>query len=312
MQDRRYGRLLADRVAAFGPDVVLSANSPLDAQAALQRCAHRDGAAFIFWIQDVYSAAIARALERRFSLVSGLIAERFVRVERRLLQRSDAVVAITHDFLPLLEEWGVPKGRTYVIENWAPLEDVTPLSKANHWAREHGLSDIPVFLYAGTLGLKHDPMILMDLAKEVPTARVVVISEGLGAERLSRFADANGNLMLLPYQPFGRLSEVLASADVLVALLESDAGAYSVPSKVLTYLAAGRPILGAIPAENLAARTIRRPALDRSWSRVTAKASSRRRAHSSTSHPSAKERVVPGVHLRRQLLRLRRSVTALN
>ena len=55
--------------------------------------------------------------------------------------------------------------------------------------------------------------------------------------------------MLLPYQPFGRLSEVLASADVLVALLESDAGAYSVPSKVLTYLAAGRPILGAIPAE---------------------------------------------------------------
>ena len=49
---------------------------------------------------------------------------------------------------------------------------------------------------------------------------------------------------------------MLASADVLVALLETDAGAFSVPSKVLTYLSAGRPILAAIPAVNRAARTI--------------------------------------------------------
>ena len=41
---------------------------------------------------------------------------------------------------------------------------------------------------------------------------------------------------------------MLASADVLVALLETDAGAFSVPSKVLTSLSAGRPILAAIPA----------------------------------------------------------------
>jgi glycosyltransferase involved in cell wall biosynthesis len=45
---------------------------------------------------------------------------------------------------------------------------------------------------------------------------------------------------------------------VLVALLEPTAGTFSVPSKVLSYLCAGRPILGAIPAENLAARTIER------------------------------------------------------
>jgi len=42
----------------------------------------------------------------------------------------------------------------------------------------------------------------------------------------------------------------------LLVLLEPDAGVFSVPSKVLTYHCAGRAILGAIPAENLAARTI--------------------------------------------------------
>jgi glycosyltransferase involved in cell wall biosynthesis len=62
--------------------------------------------------------------------------------------------------------------------------------------------------------------------------------------------------MLLPLQPADCYAEVLATADVLVALLEHDASAFSVPSKILTYLTADRPILAAIPSDNLAARTI--------------------------------------------------------
>jgi len=51
---------------------------------------------------------------------------------------------------------------------------------------------------------------------------------------------------------------VTATGDVLVALLEADAGAFSVPSKILTYLCAGRPILAAVPRENLATRVLAR------------------------------------------------------
>ena len=91
-----------------------------------------------------------------------------------------------------------------------------------------------------------------------PEIRVVVVSEGLGADWLRARAAEVRNLTLLPYQPFERLPEVIASGDVLLAILESDAGAFSVPSKVLTYLCAGRPILGAIPVENLATRVIAR------------------------------------------------------
>ena len=49
---------------------------------------------------------------------------------------------------------------------------------------------------------------------------------------------------------------MLGSGDVLLVLLEPDAGVFSVPSKVLTYHCAGRPILGALPHDNLAARII--------------------------------------------------------
>ena len=53
------------------------------------------------------------------------------------------------------------------------------------------------------------------------------------------------------------LPMMLAGADRFVAVIEPEAGVYSVPSKVLTYLAIGRPILASVPAENLAARLIR-------------------------------------------------------
>jgi glycosyltransferase involved in cell wall biosynthesis len=77
---------------------------------------------------------------------------------------------------------------------------------------------------------------------------------------LRRRRDEEGltNLRLLPFQPYADLPDVLGSADVLLALLEADAGAFSVPSKVLSYLCAGRPLLAAIPSDNLAAQVIRR------------------------------------------------------
>src|SRR5262249_55634342 len=118
-----------------------------------------------------------------------------------------------------------------------------------------------VFLYSGTLGLKHNPGLLLALAKRFadrPDARVVVISEGLGADWLRAHAAEAPNLAILPYQPFERLAEAGARAEILVAILEPDAGVFSVPSKVLTYLCAGKAILAAIPVANLAARIIAR------------------------------------------------------
>jgi colanic acid biosynthesis glycosyl transferase WcaI len=254
--ERRYGTELARRITQFEPDVVLSANCPTDAQSAAQASAHNAGAGFVFWLQDIYSEAVGKILRRRLPVAGHLIGARFARLERRLLLASEAIVSISPDFLPLLKRWGARRERVTVIENWSPLDELVPLPKQNDWSIQHGLDDRPVFLYAGTLGRKHDPGLLLALARAVPSACVVVISEGSGTEWLRRHATEVQNLRLLRFQPYARLSEVLASADVLVALLQEDAGPFSVPSKVLTYLGAGRPILAAMPPANLAARMI--------------------------------------------------------
>ena len=262
-QEIRYGHLSAARMRAFAPDAVLSSNVPLDPQNIFHRACVESGAGFTFWLQDIYSVAIDRILRRKFPGLGHAVGARYLALERRLLRQSDAVVAITEDFLPVLRDWKVDPAKTHVIENWAPIDELPALPPDTAWRAEHGLSDRRLVLYSGTLGMKHNPALLLELAlkfRDDPALRVVVISEGPGADWLAAQARAHGleNLVLLPFQPFDRFPEVLASADILVAILEPDAGVFSVPSKVLSYLCAGRPILAAMPVENLAARILTR------------------------------------------------------
>jgi colanic acid biosynthesis glycosyl transferase WcaI len=273
-QEFAYGRLLARTIEEWKPEVVLSANSPLDPQHLAWKAAQRIGVPFVFWVQDIYSVAIANILKRKLPVIGHLVGARYVALEKKLLRNSARAIVITDDFVPILERWGLPREHIDVVENWAPREDLPPQPRDNPWARRHGLHDKLVFLYSGTIGLKHDPGVLLAAAerfKDRPDIRVVVVSEGIGADWLRKQGGHLPNLVLLPFQPFETLPEVVATGDVLMGVLEPDAGIYSVPSKVLTYLCAGRPLLVAMPPENLASRILVRekaglvvPAGDRS------------------------------------------------
>jgi glycosyltransferase involved in cell wall biosynthesis len=137
-----------------------------------------------------------------------------------------------------------------------PLRD-----RENGWAKAHDLSEGINFLYSGTIGLKHNHELLLAMGsalKSVPGARVTIISEGTKAELVKEEIQARGldNMQVLPFQPFADLPDALGSADILMAILEEDAGVFSVPSKVLSNLCAGRALLLAVPPENLAARIV--------------------------------------------------------
>jgi GT2 family glycosyltransferase len=210
---------------------------------------------FVYWVQDLIGEATGRLLPKRIPGIGRPIAWYYRDLERRLLWSADAVVVISADFLPF-----VPSS-AHVIENWAPLEDLPLLPKDNAWSRAHGLYATTNLLYSGTLGMKHDPTLLLRIAETYAhdeRVRVVVISEGDAAEWLrARAAETSlSSLVVLPFQPFEVVAQMLASADVLIAVLDRQAGVFSVPSKVLTYLCAGRPLLLAVPAQNLVAKIV--------------------------------------------------------
>jgi colanic acid biosynthesis glycosyl transferase WcaI len=87
---------------------------------------------------------------------------------------------------------------------------------------------------------------------------VVVVSEGRGRDWLEawKHEESADNLVLLDFQAYSDLPSVLASADILVAVLEPDASRFSVPSKVLTYLCANRAIVGVLPPDNSVAEIL--------------------------------------------------------
>ena len=258
LTQRKYARDLKALIGEYKPDVVLSGNTPIDVQGELLWHCRRNEIGFVHWVQDVYCHAIEFFLRRKFRNLSKPLSAPFQSLEKAVVSGSSATVVIAPAFKTLLLAWGIPESDIKVLENWAPLDEVPLHPRRNAWAAAHGLADKPVFLYSGTLGLKHRPDLLYEIAKTLGDAcQVVVISEGVGRDYLEKMPSLD-NLLLLGFQPYDRLPEVLASADVLLATLEADAGQFAVPSKILTYLCAGRPLLLAAPRTNLAASVVER------------------------------------------------------
>jgi len=259
--DHAYGATLARRVLAFRPDVVLSANTPPAAQARLLAALRRAGIPLVNWVQDIFSIGVEEVLRNRPWPLRHLVSAMVRRVEFAAMRGAAALVVISPDFIPILASRGLRHPVTEIIENWAPLGEIAARPKDNAWARSHGLDGRFVYLYSGTLGMKHNPAMLVELARATADddARVVVVSQGRGRRWLEE-AKARENLeslVLLDFQPYEQLPEVLGAADVAVVLLEDFAGALSVPSKIYSAFCAERPLLAAVPEANLAHRLIR-------------------------------------------------------
>ena len=261
-QERAIGHAIVEKARAFKPDIIVSANTPLGTQGVLLRFSRARHIPFVYWVQDMLSFGIDAQLRLRLPVIGAGVGLAFQKYERLLLARSSHIVSITKDFLDYFPKQLKRIKNVTVIENWAPLDELPVLMQDNTWSAKHGLGDKLCILYSGTLGLKHNPDLLVRLATQFAArndVQVVVISEGMGADYLAKKKSELGlqNLTLLPFQAFDEMPQVLASAEVLVAILEKEAGVFAVPSKVLTYLCAERALLLAIPYDNLAARIVR-------------------------------------------------------
>ncbi|MGN6723721.1 MAG: glycosyltransferase family 4 protein [Marmoricola sp.] len=260
IQEVKLGFELVGLIRRERPDVVMVANVPIPTLSVMALALIVLRIPWVLWHQDVQAVAIRSFAGEKLGRGFKLVADGIEIAERWCARRAKAIVVISDGFLGVHRDWGTAS-KTTVIPNWAPLDEIVPVERDNAWSAEHQLSDGPRIVYSGTLGLKHNPTLLPQLAARVRDlgidAQLVIVNEGPAEDLLrdeARRLDVD--LVLLPFQPYERLSEVLGSADVLVVLLEKDAGVFSVPSKTLSYLCAGRPVLGMMPSENLAAALV--------------------------------------------------------
>ncbi len=260
VQELRYGVQLSRQIRRLRPDVVMFGNVPVPMMAVLTLFLLVTRTPRVSWQQDVQGVAMRSFAGTKLSHAFHVFATVAGWVERWCNRRADAIVVIADSFLDVHRAWGTAD-KTTVIPNWAPLDELVPTPRDNAWAVEQDVAEVPNLVYSGTLGLKHNPRLLVQLARAVrdrgtPT-HLTVITEGPAVDELADEASKlDVPITLLPFQPYERLSEVLGSGDVLLVVLDKAAGAFSVPSKTLSYLCAARPILGLMPDENLAAHLI--------------------------------------------------------
>lgn len=258
-QDATMGQRFAKVIGDYRPDVTLLSNVPVDALEPCATAIAASGSGFVFWVQDLIGEAMTRLLSQRLGFLGTAIGRFYSWRERRVMRQADHVVAISEDFVATLaSRFGIDRERITVIENWAPIDDVPMLKRDNAWAKANLPPATLRIIYSGTLGMKHDPEALVALAAGVEGCTVEIFAQGAAARGVAARAAARGlaNVSVRNWLDFNDLPKALASADLLVVLLEPDAGVFSVPSKVLTYLCAGRPILGSINRGNLAGKII--------------------------------------------------------
>ncbi|NNE35222.1 MAG: glycosyltransferase, partial [Rhodothermales bacterium] len=151
----KYGVEAGRLVENWQPDVVLSGNTPTESQSSIIRSSRRANAKFVYWVQDFYSLAVDRLARKKIPLLGSAVGNWYKRLDKAHFAQSDAVIAITEDFFPILtERFGVDSGKIHSIPNWGPLQDIDVVSKQNDWSTANGLDSKFCFMYTGTLGMK--------------------------------------------------------------------------------------------------------------------------------------------------------------
>ena len=119
-----------------------------------------------------------------------------------------------------------------------------------------------VVLYSGNLGLKQGLGTLVEAAERLSgDPRIVFLIVGEGMMKADLEAEVArrqlSNVRFLPLQPMDALSQVLSAADALVLTQKADVVDIVIPSKLLTYMAAGRPVVVAVNPRSEAGRYVR-------------------------------------------------------
>ncbi len=238
------------KIQEFNPDHSIFSNVPLIAMSRLAKRMQRTHRPYLFWWQDVYSIAMGNAF-KKFGPLSWPIRKSLISLEKNILKRSQSVVAISPNFEPIYRSWKQDIKKFSIYPNWTPIT-LFPNQKPSN---EHPRKMLAV--YAGTLGLKHRPELLLHLADDPEFKKlggvVVVVSQGYGRELLEKPENKRENIDLKDFLPIPVLAQLFSDASVLLAVLEPEASTFSVPSKIMSYLSAGKPIVASIDPKNASA-----------------------------------------------------------
>lgn len=238
-----------DAILVFEPSPV-TVGIPALVMKALKR------APLLFWVQDLWpeslSATGAIRSPRVLRAVDALVRRIYAGCERVLVQ--------SRAFIAPVAATGVPRERIVYLPNSAealyrPLPADTPVPGA---ALPAGFR----VMFAGNIGAAQSfetTLAAAEMLREHSSIHWIVLGEGRQFERVKeqvRSRHLESTVHLLGRRPVSEMPAWFSQADVmLVTLRKEPIFALTIPSKVQSYLACGRPVVAALDGEG--ARVVR-------------------------------------------------------
>ena len=225
------------------PDLVLASTPALGGALAAASVSRRVGCPLTVVVQDLMALATEQSGIGGGGRLTGITA----RMEGAALRAATTVAVVSDSFIPAVKAYGVESQRIALLRNWTHITRTT-LTRDEARARLGWPTDQFIAVHTGNMGLKQDLGNLVEAARLLTRGSALVVLVGDGSQRRALESQASGlrNVRFAGLVADDLYPVVLAAADVLVVNERPSVGAMALPSKITSYLAAGRPILAAV------------------------------------------------------------------
>ncbi|MBN2569942.1 MAG: glycosyltransferase family 4 protein [Deltaproteobacteria bacterium] len=203
---------------------------------------------FVLEVRDLWPDSITASGMGR----EGSMPIRVIRAVAGFLYRScEHIVVVTPAFQEdLVSKWDMPLEKISIVENGVETDLFTPDGGRDTDKSALGIQGRFVVSYIGTLGLAHGLSTVLQGAAQLQTVSPEIVflfvGEGADKERLISMAQDKGllNVLFLPQQPREKVPSIIRASDVcLVPLRKADVFKTVIPTKMLEFMACGRPVI---------------------------------------------------------------------
>jgi len=225
------------------PDVVIAVSPALGDMIVGARLARRTGASYGILIQDLMAAATTQSNISGGSKVAKIAST----VESRYLLRADSVATITESFSASVKKLGVGEEKIVISPNYS-VKDIERLDRVVARKLMGWDENLFILTHTGNMGLKQDLGNVIEAIKLVddPTIRLLLVGDGSQRSELQSMAEGESRIAFMDLVSEDLYSVLLAASDVLLINEAPTVTDMSLPSKLTSYEASGRVILGAV------------------------------------------------------------------
>jgi len=196
-------------------------------------------------------------------LPSGPVVKALYGVERLAYRNASMVTTLTRAMQDRIIAKGVPVERVLLSPDWTEpaLFDLPLVGGGASARRQLGLEGRFLVVHVGNMGVKQGLDVVVDAAERTrdhPDITYLLVGDGAvrGALEARARAARLDNLRILPLQPEPVFRDLLAGADVTLVTQQRVVADIVFPSKVLTLLAAGRPVIASVNPTSEVARVV--------------------------------------------------------